>query len=167
MTFRVEWLMPHLISIVVSLLIALAAWKRPTLGRTLFVLLFAWAAQYNLRTALATPAVYLDYAALTDSSTMRRLILGPFAAHVQAYVVLIAVGQACIAIGLALRGAPARLAALGAIAFLVAIAPLGVGSGFPSSLIMAGAMALLLRDGLSTTLLRELRHPLRPPPRLT
>ncbi len=167
MTFRVEWLMPHLISIVASLLMALAAWKRPTLGRTLFVLLFAWAAQFNLRTALAAPAAYLDYAALTDSTTMRRLILGPFAAHAQAYVVLIAVAHACIAIGLTLRGKVASVAAVGAIAFFVAIAPLGVGSAFPSSLILAGAMALLLRDGFATTLLRDLRHRLRPPPRLT
>lgn len=108
---------------------------------------------FSLRTALTTPLVYLDYATLTDSTTARRIILGPFAAHVQAYVIVIAIGQAAIAAGLCLRGLPARIAGFGAVAFLVAVAPLGVGAGFPSTLIMAGAMALLLRTRLSTSIL--------------
>ena len=38
-----------------------------------------------------------------------------------------------------------KLAMIGAILFLLAIAPLGIGSGFPSSVIMAIAIFILLR----------------------
>jgi hypothetical protein len=162
MAFRVEWLVPHLISLIVAVVMAFAAWKRPPIGRLLYVLLFAYAAQLNVRMALATPEIYLDYARLTEWAAMRKIIVGPFAAHVQAYVTLIAIGQAFIAVGLCLRGALARTAAVFAILFLVSIAPLGVGSAFPATLIMAGGAFVLLRGGLATSLLHDLKTTVRP-----
>lgn len=160
MAFRPEYLAPHLISIALSILLAVAAWKRPNLGRFSFATLFAWAAFVNLRTALATPEVYLEYAKLTESPTYRAIIEGPFARHVTAYVAAIAVGQAAIAAAFLGRGALVKLGALGAIVFLVAIAPLGVGSAFPSTLVGAGAAAVLLRRRFDRTLLREIRDAL-------
>ncbi len=160
MAFRPEYLAPHLISIVLSILLAVAAWKRPNLGRLLFVTLFAWASLVNLRTATATPEVYLEYARLTESPTYRAIIEGPFARHVTVYVTAIAIGQAAIAMAFLGRGAIVKLGALGAIVFLLAIAPLGVGSGFPSTLIGAGAAAVLLRRRFDRTLVREIRDAL-------
>lgn len=152
MSFRAELMGPHLVSIVVALLLCLAAWKRPNLARGLFVLLFAGASVVNTWTALTSPDEYLAYASLTDSPLYRALILGPFARHLVEAVLAIACGQAMIALGLTMREHLARAAALGGIVFLVAIAPLGVGSAFPSSLIMAGGLVVLLRGGLHESL---------------
>jgi len=153
MSFRPELMGPHLASIAIALLLAVAAWKRPNLGRALFVVLFALASLLNTYVALTAPDQYLDYAKLTESPVYRAIILGPFARHIVEYVLAIACGQAMIALGLTMRGLLARGAAVGGIVFLVAIAPLGVGSAFPSSLILAGGLAVLLRRGLDETLL--------------
>jgi hypothetical protein len=145
MAYRPEWLGPHLASLIVAALLALAALRRAELGRALYVGLFSWAAVTNFVAALRSPEVYLGYAALTESPTYRAIIEGPFARHVTSYVIAIAAGQAAIAAGLLSRGRSPRIAAALAIVFLVAIAPLGVGSGFPSTLIMAGGAVALLR----------------------
>ena len=158
MAFRVEWLAPHLISIAVAVLMALAAWKRPNLGRALFAALFLWAAVVDARVALRDPGVYLDYAKLTDSPTYRAIIEGPFARHITAYVLIIALGQLCIGIGMLLRGAATRTAALGAMVFLLALAPLGVGSAFPATAILACGALLLLRRRFDRTLFRVIRE---------
>ena len=160
MAFRPEWLVPHLLSIVVAILMAVAAWKRPNLGRGMFAALFLWASVVNARLALRDPTEYLDYAKLTESPTYRAIIEGPFARNLVACVLLIALGQLCIGIGMLLRGGLTRVACVGALVFLIAIAPLGVGSAFPASLIMAGGAAALLRNRFDRSLfaLRPLRR---------
>jgi hypothetical protein len=62
---------------------------------------------------------------------------------------LIATAQALIAIALLLKGQVYKWGAAGGILFLLAIIPLGVGSAFPCSLIMATALALLFSRGHS------------------
>lgn len=156
MTFRVEWLYVHMLAIAVSIALAVAAWKRPNIGRGMFAVLFLWAGLYNAQTALTRPLEYLGYATLTESPTYRAIIEGPFARHITTYVLLIAVGQLCIGVGVLLRGTLLRIACIGAIVFLLAIAPLGIGSGFPSTLIMAGSAAALLRRGFDRTLFAEI-----------
>ena len=76
----------------------------------------------------------------------RRFIYGAFARHTVAFVLAIAGGQ--IAVGV-LAFAPLpwrRLGYLGAIVFLLAITPLGIGSAAPSTLIFAAGLAFLCRD---------------------
>lgn len=134
----------HLSALAVSLLLALTAFVWPRLSRMGYVVLFAWAAWINWRSALRAPDVYLEYGDLAVSGLYREFIRGIFASHVLIIVATIATGQALIASGLLLGGSPARVALVGATIFLIAIAPLGVGSGFPSSLIMAvGTLRLL------------------------
>ncbi|MGE0444387.1 MAG: M23 family metallopeptidase [Vicinamibacterales bacterium] len=133
-------------SILVSLLMLGASLRSATAGRLLFVALFAWAAQVNLRTALDAPGVYLDYAPLAALDVYRRFIGGFFAAHVTAIVSTIAAGQAIVAVLLLFRGRARAAGLAGAIVFLLAIVPLGTGSGFPATLIMAMAAAYLLAD---------------------
>ncbi|MBI2388722.1 MAG: hypothetical protein HYV09_03810 [Deltaproteobacteria bacterium] len=159
MSFRPEYLVPHLVSIVFGLAMLVTTWKRPNLGRVLFVVLFGWAAATNAYTGLTTPWVYLDYASLTESPVYKAIILGPFARHVTAYVLMVAIAQAMIAIGLAMRGKLARVAAIGAIVFLIAVAPLGIGSAFPTTLLLAGALAILLRRGFEESLFTITRRP--------
>jgi hypothetical protein len=65
------------------------------------------------------------------------------------------VAQAAIAVGVSLAGRATSFALAGAIVFLLAIAPLGIGSGFPATVIMALAAAKLLAAPFSTTVWHE------------
>jgi hypothetical protein len=134
----------HLSALVVALVLVLTAYVWPRLSRLGYVLLFVWAAWINWRTAWTTPDVYLEYGDLAVSGLYVEFIRGIFASHILLFVGAIATCQALIAAGLLLGDGPARVSLVGATIFLVAIAPLGVGAGFPSSLIMAiGALRLL------------------------
>jgi hypothetical protein len=122
----------------------LAIW-RPRAARWLSALLFAWAAVTNTQVAVSTPAAYLDYAPLTLLAAYRTFITGWFSDHIRAFVLPIAAGQAIVAILLSLRGPARTMGVAGAIIFLLAIAPLGVGAGFPFSLTMTAALLILNR----------------------
>jgi hypothetical protein len=127
----------------VALLVAARVW--PRVGRALYLALFVWACSVNWLTALERPQVYLEYADLAVLGAYREFIRGFFAGHIVEIVGTIATCQGLIAAGLLVGGKLARLALAGAAVFLVMIAPLGVGSGFPSSVIMAaGCVRLLL-----------------------
>ena len=135
------------LSNVAAVLLLWACWKKPLWGRLLFFLLFAWATWFNSTTVLSTPAVYTGYAQYTFSVWYRQFISGYFAAHTAPLVLAIAAGQAGIALGMLAKGRLFQLGAIGGMLFLVSIAPLGIGSAFPATLVMAGAMALLYRQG--------------------
>lgn len=147
-------LLANIISNVVAAAILVVAWRWRNVGRLLFVLLFLWAAQINLRTAIMTPTAYLDYAQWAIAP-YRTFILGAFSRHITAFVAVIAVGQFVIAVLVALRGPAVRLGLLGALAFLLAIAPLGRGSAFPFSLIAGAAAVVLARSAFPRTLWGE------------
>ena len=136
--------------------LALAFWHRPA-ARWVACGLFAWAAAVNGYTAVTHPRVYLDYATLTPSAWYRDFILGWFSSHVRPMVIAIAAGQAVIALLLALADSRAqRLGAAGAITFLLAIAPLGVGSGFPFSVVFSACVLVAVgADELRSPRLRQ------------
>lgn len=134
-----------LISNVAALLLLLIAIKWPRIARILFFLLFAWACWMNWTTALEKPQVYLDYADLTWSKFYYNFIHGWFADHIQQAVIGIAICQGLIALSMLLNKWIFKAGAAGAIIFLLAIIPFGVGSGFPATLIMAVAMIVILR----------------------
>jgi hypothetical protein len=126
----------------------LCAWRWPRVGRSLYFLLFASAAVLNTMTVQHTPSVYLDYAQFAFLPWYKAFINGFFASHTQAIVQTIAIGQGMIAVSMCLKGSWFRLGALGAIGFLTGIAPLGVGAGFPSTLVMATGTFVLYRQPL-------------------
>ena len=142
------------VSITVSLILLAISFKWPNIGRFLFVLLFFWAAYINTKTAVVQPQDYLNYASFAWLNIYRDFINGFFAANTTAIVLTIAFCQLLIAIFLSRKGPLARLGGLMAIIFLLAIAPLGVGSGFPSTLIMAMAMILIIRKPITNNLWR-------------
>jgi len=150
-----EMRIAQLIATGVACAMLAVSWRWRSLGRLSLVALFAWAAQLNFRTALTAPEVYLEYAPLAWSSWYRDFILGPFARHITPIVAAIAVGQAAIAIGVSLRGRAAVFGLIGAVVFLAAVAPLGIGSGFPATVIMALAALKLLDAPYETTLWHE------------
>lgn len=122
----------------------LAAFKWPHLARVSFFLLFAAASIINFRTSTESPWLYLDYAALTWSDVYRDFITGWFGNHLQPTVISIAVCQALISISMLLKGMLFKIGAAGGILFLLALLPLGTGSAFPSTAIMAAAICVLL-----------------------
>lgn len=132
-----QYAVPHLISIFASVLLLISSHAFPRVARALFALLFAWACATNWSVVLERPSVYLEYGGLSVMALYREFIGGFFASHVLPIVGAIATCQGLIAAGLLMGGRPARIALVGAAVFLLAIAPLGVGSAFPSTVIMA------------------------------
>lgn len=153
----------HLIAIALGVAMLVIARVAPRVARGCFLALFAWACTVNWRTTLTTPEVYLEYADLTVLELYRQLITGVFAQHITLLVGTIATCQGLIALGLFWGGAPARVALRGAITFLMAITPLGVGSGFPSTVFMAVGCYRLLHTphALHHNVLHALRNALK------
>ena len=135
----------HIISITVSLVMLGVTIKWPNVGRFLFVLLFLWAGYINSSTAISNPEEYLNYGNFAWLEFYKDFIYGFFGEHITVIVLLIAFCQLLIGILLLTKGAAVKWACWGGIVFLLAIAPLGVGSGFPTSLIMAAGLWLLSR----------------------
>ena len=140
------YLILYIVSNVVALLILLAAWKQPRIARLMFFILFAWASWTNWNEAINSPQFYLEYADLTFSGLYRDFIYGWFSRHITLAVGLIATSQALIAISMWFKRWILKSGATGAIIFLLAIAPLGVGSAFPFSIITSIALYLILRN---------------------
>jgi hypothetical protein len=134
-----------IISNAVAVLMLFFAFKWPRVGRLSFFLLFAWASWTNWTASQQTPWFYLDYADLTWSRWYSYFINGWFARHISTAVGFIAACQVLIAVSMLLKGWLFRAGAIGAVIFLLAIAPFGTGSGFPCTIIMAIAMVILLK----------------------
>lgn len=133
-----------LISNVAALIMLFASIRWPRMARVLFFLLFGWACWMNLTTAIEKPQVYLDYGELTWSRLYYDFIHGWFSKHIKETVSFIAICQGLIAVSMLLKGWIFKAGVIGAIVFLLAIVPFGVGSGFPTTLIMAIALVIIL-----------------------
>jgi hypothetical protein len=136
---------PWILSNSIAILFLIAAIKKPKLARLLFALLFAWACWLNYTTARYNPEEYLNYAVLTPFDLYSDFIKGWFKEHITIMVTLISFGQGLIALGMLLKGWLVRLACYGAIIFFLAIIPLGIGAGFPATLISAVAIYFILK----------------------
>lgn len=140
-----DFLIPWIVSNIVVILILIAAIKRTKLARLLSVILFGWASWINYTTSQKTPDVYLEYAALTPFDLYRDFIQGWFRENLTSMVTLISMGQGLMALGFLLKGTWVRIACFGAIVFFLAITPLGIGSGFPFTLIGIAAVYFILK----------------------
>jgi hypothetical protein len=135
----------YIISNMVALLMFWAGWKNPRLLRLLLCLVFVWASWTNWNESSVAPQFYLDYSAVTFSDLYRHFINGWFSTHIMLAVGFIAICQSLIALSMLLKAWLFKTGAIGAIIFLLAIAPLGFGSAFPCTLILAASVCLLLR----------------------
>lgn len=140
------------ISNVVAILQLIAAFKWPAVARFSFFFLFAWASWTNWVTSQHSPHVYLEYADLAWSSFYRHFINGWFKDHIPFVVGAVAFCQGLIAISFLLRGWIFRVGCTGAVVFLLAILPLGIGAGFPCTAIMAAGILRLLTKHNNTYL---------------
>lgn len=133
------------ISNLVALLLLWLSFKKPTVARFFLFLLFGWACWVNWTTAHQHPEVYLEYADFTFLPFYKTFILGYFRQHITIIISLIAIGQAFISLSMWMKGFIFQLGCFGAIVFLTAIAPLGVGSAFPFSVIVIIGLIRLVR----------------------
>lgn len=145
MLYDRTWAIPHAISLLIACLYLLMAISRPLLARKFYAGLFSYATLVNASVAFYAPQTYVGNARYALLDVYRNFIEGWFSEHVGLVVGIISFAQLMITVGLVAGGWAARVALVGAIMFFVAIAPLGVASAFPSSLIWAaGAFVLLL-----------------------
>ena len=136
----------YIVSNLVGLLYLFAAIKRPKLARLMFLLLFSWASWINYTTCHQHPEIYLKYAE-KSIGIYADFINGWFKGHITILVSCIAIIQGLIAFGMLLKGNWVKIACIGAIIFLIGIAPLGVYSAFPFSLtVSAAAYFIILKD---------------------
>ena len=138
-----EYIIPYLISQVVSIIILIAAWKRTRWARWLFSALFLWASVTNMYLGLTDPDSYLDNARFAIP-LYQDFISGWFSHYNHIIIPLIAIGQFFIAIGMLLNSWWVKLACIGSIIFLLSISPLMVGSAFPFSITVSIAGFLIL-----------------------
>ena len=137
---------PYIVSQVAAVAYVLAAWRWPRATRYVTGIGFLFAGAFNVWTASTAPGTYVTGFGPHAIPPYREFIYGAFARHTAAFILLIATGQ--IAVGV-LAFAPLpwrRLSYVGAIVFLVAITPLGIGAGAPATLIFAVGVALLFRE---------------------
>jgi hypothetical protein len=151
-----ELLYAQLASTMVALFMLIVSVRSRATGRKLFATLFGWAAAVNAWIALTAPAAYLGYAGLTVSDLYRGFILGFFGRHITSIVVVIAVGQACIAIALLGGRRWQRTGLAAAAVFLLAVVPLGIGAGVPATVIMALGAGVLWREPAEPRMVIEL-----------
>jgi len=140
------YLIAYIISNVVALILLWLAWKQPRAARLLFFLLFAWASWTNWITALHNPQFYIEYADLSFLRIYKQFIHGWFSRHITETVGFIATCQSLIALSMLFKGWILKIGAIAAIIFLLGIAPLGVGSAFPFSIIASFALSHILRN---------------------
>ncbi len=132
---------------ILAIFFLIAAVRWPRISRLLFFLLFAWACWLNWTTVLRSPDDYLQYGELSFSSRYTAFIQGWFSQHITLVVGTIATCQGLIALSLCWKGVIYKIGCAGAVVFLLAIAPLGIGSGFPCTLVFAIALFVLFRKG--------------------
>lgn len=137
------------------LMILTAIWW-PRVVRVFFFVLFVWACWFNARTLQSDPEAFLSFAN-TAIPVYANFITGWFKSHLQAVVILIAIGQGLIAAGMLLKGIWVKLAVWGTIVFLIAISPLGLGSAFPFPLLLAcSAVFILIKDDCNYLWMRRI-----------
>jgi zinc transport system ATP-binding protein len=129
-----------------------AAAKWPNVARFLFSLLLVGGGIWKLFALLTMPRFYVDTYGHPSTPPYAAFILGPFAANVALFVVLIAIGELAVGILATGAGRALQLAMISVMVFLLAIAPMGVGSAFPFSVFGIAAAYLVFRKLLHTTL---------------
>ncbi len=121
------------------------------IGKVAWGIIFILAGIFNIYTGISNPQAYIDYGQHAVA-LYQKFIYGLFSSYTSLIVSLIASGQIVVGIFLLMKRTLFLLGIVGGIIFLVSISPLGVGSAFPSTLLMAISLVLLYlwyKKGLS------------------
>jgi len=136
----------YLVTALASVGMLLFAWRWPRPARLVYAALFLVAGIFNIWTALRTPHVYVEGFAPLAFPPMREFIERVVSLAPDVFVITVAIGQVIVAIALALGGAVLLwFGVVGGAFFMVAISWLGVGAAFPTNLVLAIGVLLLLR----------------------
>lgn len=140
-----QYILPYTISNAIAVSLLWLAFRRPNVSRWCIALIFAYASVFNSYIGIVRPERYQGFAELAVLEVYREFIRGFFRGHATIMLLIIAAGQAVIALTMALGGRLLWIGVLGTCIFLTAIIPLWVGSAFPFSLIVSAAAILLQR----------------------
>lgn len=143
MTGLHEYIVPYVIANIYSFLCVVFSVRFPMLCRVMLAILFAGAAVVNADTAIRNPDQYLFYGQHAMLKLYQDFIYDFFAADIPSFILMIAFCQLLIFVGLLLTNGWVKVACWGGAIFGIAIAPLGLGSAFPATVIMSIAFVML------------------------
>ena len=136
-----DYWIPYLVSNLIAVLLVIICFKWHKIGKIVFGILFFSAGIFNIYTSINSPEVYVEvYGSSAVLPFYKEIIFGIFSLHTTLFVVLIASGQITVSVLLFTKKIFFKIGIIGGIIFLVAIAPLGIGSAFPATIIMAMAL---------------------------
>ena len=137
-----DYWFPYAITHAITFILIIICYKWPKIGKGAWGIIFILAGLFNIFTVIKDPQAYLGY---RDHAVefYKFFIDGVFNSFTIFIVSLIGTGQILVGIFLLKKGKLFVLGILGGIIFFIAIAPLGIGSAFPSTLLMAFSFVLL------------------------
>jgi hypothetical protein len=139
-----DYWFPYVITHVITIIMIIICYKWPKTGKVAWGVIFILAGIFNIFMVNKDPQAYLSY---RDHAVefYKFFIDGIFHSFTIFIVSLIGAGQILVGIFLLRKGKLFFFGILGGIIFLLAIAPLGIGSAFPSTLLMAISLVLVYR----------------------
>lgn len=144
MTIPERYLIPYIIVNLISIILFAITIKSYKKAMKVFGVLFLVSALYNTYKVFTKPIVFVNlFGRMTPFSGIRDFIFGDFRDHIILYIVLMSIYQLLISWCLFKETKLLKYGIFGGIIFLLAVSPLGVGSAFPSSLLMALSMYLI------------------------
>lgn len=138
-----ELAIPFIASNAVAIWIVWLTFRRRNVAEGALAILFLGAGCFNIYTAVTNPDSYLQFAETSFVAAYREFIRGTFAAHATIIVSAIGVIQLYIGIAMLMENIRYRVGCIGGFIFGIAIAPLGMGSAFPSTLVLSFAFLVL------------------------
>lgn len=139
-----QYAIAYTISNILAVLSIAGAIQKPRLTRIGLAAIFLWASYMNSNIAIHEPARYLEYSRFAIAPFYKDFINGYFSTHIREIVIPIAIAQFLVFAGLLQGKIWTKLACIGGIIFGLSITPLGIGSAFPATLLMAIAFFILL-----------------------
>jgi hypothetical protein len=141
-----DYLVPFIVSNIVGAAFIFVCFKWPRVARYVWGVCFLAAGLFNIYSGWTSPQSYVEmYGKTALLSVYKDFIYGIFSDQTQIFVTLIASGQIAVGVLLFFKKIPFLVGIIGGIAFLVCISPLGVGSAFPATVLMAVSLFLLQR----------------------
>jgi hypothetical protein len=141
LNFQDIWI-PYTITNVSALLLIFICYKWPKVGKVAWGIIFILAGIFNIYTVISNPQAYIAYGQ-GAVGLYQKFIYGLFSSYTSLIVSFIALGQILVGIFLFMKRTLFFGGILGGVIFLVAISPLGLGSAFPSTLLMSVSLVIL------------------------
>ena len=140
-----QFMLPVIIANLLAVVVMLFSYHFPRFMRFIWGIIFIVAGIVNLITVVNAPGIYVDTFGPAAMDFYKNIIYGTFSKHPGVYVAAIAGGQIFVGALIWSRGFWYYLGLIGGFIFLLAIAPLGAGSAFPSTVFLAFGLIFMMR----------------------